>query len=209
VEDQAGHWDDAYRSRGVEGASWYQREPAMSLDLVRLLGVEPSEPVIDIGGGASFLVDRLLELGFVDVSVLDVSEVALRECHRRLGHRPSVNLIRQNVLVWQAPRRFRLWHDRAVFHFLTDEQDRATYLATLSSTVSPGGSVIMATFAEDGPTSCSGLPVARYSAAQLAELLGEDFTAVAVQREIHATPMAGTQPFTWIAATKNSTERPL
>ena len=199
MSDRGRHWDDAYRINGVEAVSWYQPEPVKSLELIRLLDVEPSEPVIDVGGGASVLVDRLVESGFGDLSVLDVSEVALDECRRRLkGH--QVVFVQEDVLAWRPARRFGLWHDRAVFQFLTDEQDRRGYLTAMTQALKPGGKIIIGTFAEDGPTHCSGLPVARYSPAALAALLGPDFTVVATPREIHRTPGGATQPFSWIAA---------
>jgi ubiquinone/menaquinone biosynthesis C-methylase UbiE len=200
VGDQGRLWDDAYRAGRAQGVSWFQPEPVLSLELIHLLGARPSEPVIDVGGGASSLVDRLVDSGFVDISVLDISDEALRECRRRLGTSPAVTFIHQDLLTWQPPRQFDLWHDRAVFHFLADEADKATYLATLSLALLPGGSVVVATFAQDGPEYCSGLPVARYSGAQLTELLGKNFTTIAVRQEIHTTPTGTTQPFTWIAA---------
>jgi SAM-dependent methyltransferase len=200
MTDRRRHWDDAYRIKGVEAVSWYQPEPVMSLELIRLLEVSPSEPVIDVGGGTSLLVDRLVESGFGDLSVLDVSQVALDECRRRLKGHPEVTFIQEDVLAWRPSRRFGLWHDRAVFHFLTDHGDRGGYLTTMARALKPGGSVVIGAFAEDGPKYCSGLRVARYSSAALAELLGPDFTVSATRREIHNTPGGATQPFSWIAA---------
>jgi trans-aconitate methyltransferase len=200
MTDSGRPWDDAYRNRGAEGVSWYQTEPVMSLDLIRLLEIESSAPVIDVGGGASLLVDRLLEYGFSDLSVLDVSEVALEECRRRLKGNPQVSFLEQDVLVWRPSSRFGLWHDRALFHSLTDQRGRDGDLATMGQALRPDGSVVIGVFAEDGPTHCSGLPLARYSPAELAELFGPDFTVIATCKEIHSTPDGATQPFTWIAA---------
>lgn len=197
--ERAGHWDDAYRARGAEGVSWFQAEPAVSLEMIGLLGIGRSAPVIDVGGGASSLVDHLVAAGFTDVSVLDVSEVALDQGRGRLGPRPEVTWLHRDVLAWRPVRRFGLWHDRAVFHFLTDEGDRSTYLATLARAIEPGAGLVMATFAEDGPTHCSGLPVARYSAEELVDVLGERFTLVGARRERHTTPAGTVQPFTWVA----------
>jgi hypothetical protein len=204
VTDRWQYWDDAYRQQGVEGVSWYQLEPVMSIALIRLLGVQPSEPVIDIGGGASLLVDRLVEYGFRDISVLDVSALALDEVRRRVGGEPAVTLLKEDVLVWRPSRRFGLWHDRAVFHFLTDERDRASYLATMSRALKADGSTIIGTFAEDGPAYCSGLRVARYRTGELTEMLGPSFTPVATRRETHHTPGGATQPFSWIAARRTA-----
>jgi hypothetical protein len=200
MADRGRYWDDTYRTKGVEAVSWYQPEPVMSLELIRLLEVDPSEPVIDVGGGASLLVDRLVQSGFGDLSVLDLSEVALDECRRRLQGQPQVAFIHEDVLAWRPSRRFGLWHDRAVFHFLTAERDRAGYLVAMAQAVKAGGSVVIGAFAQDGPSYCSGLRVARYSPAALAGIFGPDFTVIATRREMHRTPVGATQPFTWIAA---------
>jgi hypothetical protein len=200
MTDSGRHWDGAYRTRGVEAVSWYQPEPVTSLELIRLLDVDPSEPVIDVGGGASLLVDRLMESGFGDLSVLDVSEVALDECRRRLKGYSQVRFIQEDILAWRPSRRFGLWHDRAVFHFLTNQRDKSRYLTTMAQALKPGGGVVIGAFAEDGPRYCSGLRVARYSSAALAALVGPDFTLIATRREIHLTPGGATQPFSWIAA---------
>jgi SAM-dependent methyltransferase len=200
MTDRRRHWDSAYQDKGVEAVSWYQHEPVMSLELIRLLGVEPSEPVIDVGGGASLLVDRLAHSGFSDLSVLDVSEVALDECRHRLKSHPHVTFIQKDILAWHPSRRFGLWHDRAVFHFLTDERDKDRYMATMGRALKPHGAVVIGAFAQDGPTYCSGLPVARYSPAELADLLGPDLTVMATRKEIHHTPDGAKQPFSWIAA---------
>ncbi len=197
--ERSGHWDEAYRSRGVEGVSWFEAEPAASLAMIGLLGVEPTAAVVDVGGGASLLVDRLVGAGFVDVTVLDVSTHALDEGRRRLGPRSEVTWLHEDVLAWRPGRRYGLWHDRAVFHFLTDEADQERYLATLEAAALPGAGVVLATFAPDGPDHCSGLPVARYSAEALAATLGELVTVVTTRREVHITPAGVRQPFTWVA----------
>ena len=202
MPDRGRHWDDVYRNKGSEGVSWYQPEPITSLELIRLLDVPPSEAVIDIGGGTSFLVDRLVESGFSDLSVLDVSEVALDERRRRLKDQPEVTFIQHDVLTWRSSRRFGLWHDRAVFSS-TDEGDTNRYLATMWDSLEPDGTVVLGSFAEDGPARCAGLPVARYTPTELAGLLGRDFTAVSTRRQIHHTPSEATQPFSWIAAKRS------
>ncbi|MGP8163719.1 MAG: class I SAM-dependent methyltransferase [Acidimicrobiales bacterium] len=180
--------------------SWFQSEPELSLELIDLLGISPSTAVVDVGGGASSLVDRLVKRGFTDISVLDISAAALEAGHRRVGESPPVQWLHEDLLVWQPGRRFGLWHDRAVFHFLTDEVDRERYLAALASGLEPGGALVMATFAEDGPEFCSGLPVLRYSSEELVDVLGRGFRAVATRRELHTTPSGVVQPFTWLAA---------
>jgi SAM-dependent methyltransferase len=200
VTDVAAHWDAAYRDRGVAGVSWFQPEPTLSLSMIERLGVTPDTAVIDIGGGASLLVDRLLEQGFTDLSVLDISEAALEEGRRRVRSVAGVRWLHEDLLSWSPERRYGLWHDRAVFHFLTDEADRDRYLACLASALEPGGALVMATFAEDGPEYCSGLRVARYSAQDLTEFLGAAFDIVKTSRELHRTPSGALQSFTWVAA---------
>ena len=200
-EDREAHWDSAYRSRGAEGVSWFQVDSVMSLEMIWELRIDQTTAVIDVGGGASSLADRLLTEGFVDVSVLDLSDVALDEGRQRLGTKGCAAWLHEDVLRWRPSRRFGLWHDRAVFHFLTDEADRTSYLTTLAEALEPDAGLVIATFAEDGPEHCSGLSVARYSAQDLSDVLGTRFTVVAQRREIHRTPAGMVQPFTWVAGT--------
>jgi hypothetical protein len=182
--------------------SWYQPEPEMSLALIDRLGVPKPAPVIDVGGGASLLVDRLLARGYMDLDVLDLSLTALEIARRRLGSAAPVRWLHEDILTWQPDRRYALWHDRAVFHFLTNATDQATYLTTMRQTLGDSGALIIATFASDGPERCSGLPVARYDAIDLERLL-DGFTVVESSREEHVTPGGTVQPFTWIAATRD------
>ncbi len=194
----AAHWDSTYTKHG-NSVSWYQEEPRVSLELFDALDVAPDVSVIDVGGGASTLVDELVARRFSDVSVLDVSGTALAETRRRLGDDASVDWLQDDVLTWQPRRRYGLWHDRALFHFLVHRGDRDTYLQKLRSTVDQDGAVVLATFAPDAPPSCSGLPVARYSAEGLVMLLGAGFEIVDARREVHVTPRGSVQPFTWVA----------
>lgn len=194
-------WDAAYENRGATGVSWFQPNATTSIELVERLAIPNDAAVIDIGGGASLLVDALADRGFRDLTVLDVSKTALEMVReRRSGSSGPIALLHEDVLGWKPDRRFDLWHDRAVFHFLVNGNDRETFLGTLRSALRPGGIVIMATFAIDGPEFCSGLPVARYSPADLAEILGPDFEVVEQFREEHNTPAGVVQPFTWLAA---------
>ena len=170
----------------------------MSLQLIEAMGIPPDAAVIDVGGGASGLVGRLVELGFSDLTVLDVSESALEEIRRRLGDSLVIRL-REDLLEWQPDRRYDLWHDRALFHFFVTDADRRRYLETLQAALKPGGFVILATFAPDAPERCSGLPVSRYSADDLSELLGDTFESLEIRREVHTTPRGSPQPFTWLA----------
>ena len=204
TSERANHWDDAYRRRGASSVSWFQAQPTVSVELIQMLGISPAAAVIDVGGGASSLVDHLLGRGFSDLTVLDISDVALEEGKRRVGAAAPVIWLCQDILSWQPKREFALWHDRAVFHFLTDQNDRETYLRTLRSTLSPDGAVIIATFASDGPEMCSGLPVSRYSGLDLGRLLGSGFEVVEKRREEHLTPNGSVQPFTWVAARRSA-----
>lgn len=192
------HWDDVYRSRAADEVSWFQASPVTSLSLVDALAVDAATPVIDVGAGASTFVDALVTRGFTDLSVLDVSATALDVARSRVGAGAPVEWITADVLTWTPSRAFGLWHDRAVLHFLVDEAERATYLARLQVAV-PDGAVILATFAPDGPDSCSGLPVRRYGPDELARLL-DGFDVVDARREVHRTPWGAEQPFTFVAA---------
>jgi 2-polyprenyl-3-methyl-5-hydroxy-6-metoxy-1,4-benzoquinol methylase len=194
------HWEHVYEGNDTNAVSWYQSEPDLSLELIELLGVGPESSIIDVGGGASVLVDRLLAKGFTDLTVLDISQTALDAARERVGTDAPVTWLAEDLLTWQPTRTYELWHDRAVFHFLTEEAERDRYLACLASGIKPGGALIMATFAEDGPEYCSGLRVVRYSAQDLLELLGPNFRLVDVRRQLHSTPAGAVQPFTWVAA---------
>ena len=194
------YWDQAY-GQGDSTRSWYQEQPVMSLRMLKLAGATPSASVIDVGGGAAPLADALLERQFTDLTVLDISQAGLHYAQRRLGKgSEGVSWVRADVLSWLPARRYQLWHDRAVFHFLTDPAARQRYLAVLAEALEPGGRVILGTFAADGPQQCSGLPVARYSPADLAEQLGPRLTVLATDREEHHTPAGAIQPFTWLLA---------
>jgi SAM-dependent methyltransferase len=202
--ERSRHWDTIYGRQTPAGVSWYQSQPSVSLELIEVLGLPLDTAVLDVGGGASTLVDALVERAFSDVSVLDVSATALELARRRLGAAPigtasSVHWLHEDLLVWQPARRYGLWHDRAVLHFLVEPEERDRYVKLLCEAVHPGGCVIIATFAPDGPESCSGLPVARYGADDLARVL-DGFEVVATRREQHTTPVGVVQPFTWIVA---------
>ena len=196
----AARWDATYRTRGVDGVSWFQTEPAVSLQLIEAAGVAHDAAIIDVGGGASVLVDHLVGRGYNDVSVLDVSAVALGEAQARLGAGAPVTWLHEDLLSFKPSRRYDLWHDRGVLHFLVAQSDRDKYRQLLMSSLAPGGHVVIGTFAEDGPQECSGLPVARYSGQALAEILGDSFLPTETLRESHKTPSGATQPFTWVTA---------
>lgn len=190
------HWEGVYSSKQPHEVSWYQPVPARSLELIRATGIPLDAPVIDVGGGASTLVDHLLAAGYGDLTVLDIAPAALAAARQRLGpHGGAVAWVAADVTVWQPPRQYRLWHDRAVFHFLTDAADRARYLAVLEAALAPGGDLVLATFGPDGPTRCSGLPVERYSAEELSRVLGPAYALRHQLLDTHETPSRGRQQF--------------
>lgn len=193
------HWNEVY-GKGPTQVSWYQPEPTTSLELIDELGLAAEVAVLDVGGGASTLVDALLVRHFTDLSVLDVSSTALEAARRRLGSAAQrVRWLQHDLLCWTPIRRYGLWHDRAVFHFLVDHADQEHYRHLLADALSPGGAAIVATFDTDGPLQCSGLPVARYEPDQLIAALGDGYELVASRREEHATPHGLVQPFVWVA----------
>jgi 2-polyprenyl-3-methyl-5-hydroxy-6-metoxy-1,4-benzoquinol methylase len=195
VERQA-HWENVYSTKGEKEVSWFEDSPTISLDLIRLTGVSSSTSIIDIGGGASRLVDALVDEGFEAVTVLDLSKEALATARARLGARGAkVQWVVADVTTWEASETYDVWHDRAAFHFLTEPEDRAAYAARISRAVRPGGHVIIGTFAPDGPERCSGLPIVRHDAASLGEVLGSGFTLMESRRHGRQTPMGATQHF--------------
>lgn len=198
---RAQYWDDVYGQRGDTDVSWFEPEPVQSLELMDLAGVEPGSSVVDVGAGASRFADALLARGFSDLTVLDVADEGLGLARARLGARADqVRWVTTDLLAWEPGRQFDLWHDRAVFHFLTTAADRSRYVDLLSTSVTTGGTAIIATFAEDGPAQCSGLDVCRYSPASLMTELGEVFGLIASRRHEHTTPWGAVQPFTWVVA---------
>lgn len=202
--EPARHWDAAY-DQGTENVSWTQDEATVSLQLIEQVAVPHDAAVIDIGGGASPLTANLLDRGFTDLSVLDISQRALDAARAQLGDRAdAVNWVCADLRDWQAPRQFGLWHDRAVLHFLTGPEDQQRYADLVARAVAPGGHVVIATFAPDGPERCSGLPVVRYSPADLGQLLGSRFELVAEREETHHTPRGTPQKFTWVAARRSA-----
>jgi len=196
---RASHWESIYATAASTELSWYEREPATSVRLIEEIASEPSAAVIDIGAGTSLLVDRLVANGFTDVTVLDIAQHALTEVQQRLGdHAQHVTFVHQDVLEWTPERQYDIWHDRAVFHFLTRTSARDRYVDLAARSIRPGGVLILATFAADGPTHCSGLPVARYAAHDLEHIFAAYFSLVTSEREEHVTPAAVVQPFTWV-----------
>lgn len=197
--DPKAHWETVYRGKREDEVSWYQREPKFSLELIRRAAPSPDARIIDVGGGASTLVDALLAAAYSRLTVLDLSSAALLKAQQRLGAAAAtVEWLEADVCSAPLPAAaFDVWHDRAVFHFLTAASDRAAYIAQVCKAVRPGGHVLVATFAEDGPTKCSGLSVARYSPEALHGEFGSAFQLVESVREQHVTPAGARQSFVY------------
>ncbi len=192
----AAHWDRVYATRGAEGVSWFEAVPATSLDLIVRAGAGPDDPVVDVGGGASGLAGAALRAGFRDVTVLDLSAGALAAARERLGDAAQrVSWATGDVLTWAPPRRYAVWHDRAVLHFLTAEADRHHYAATLAAALRRDGHAVVGAFAPDGPPRCSGLAVSRWTPEGIAGELG--MTLVEGRRTEHRTPGGAVQPLNW------------
>lgn len=192
------HWEQVYQQKQPTEVSWFQPRPEISLQLIARCDVTKDAPIIDVGGGASRLVDNLLAEGFSDVSVLDISGAALQHARQRLGAAAEqVSWIEADATQFQPPRQYVLWHDRAVFHFLIDAADRELYRQRLNAGLASGAHLIIATFALDGPTMCSNLPIQRYSPETLAAELGAGFELVETVTELHITPVQKQQSFVY------------
>lgn len=203
--DAAHHWQRIWRQREPGRVSWYEPVPALSLRLIAWAGVPVDRPVVDVGGGASTLVDALLDRGHRDVTVLDIAAAALERTRTRLaGRAPRVHWIVADLRRWRPTRVYGLWHDRAVFHFLVEDAERAAYRAALLAGTGPGSVLLVATFAPDAPPRCSGLPVRRYDAAQLASVFAPEFEPLDSRRHIHTTPAGVVQPFVYLLARRRS-----
>lgn len=191
----AQHWDSVYSSKNADETSWFQRSYDTSIRL--LAQADPSHAsVIDIGGGVGTLADELLAAGWSDVTVLDISAEALASLKSRLGD--QISTITADIRSWEPDRQFRVWHDRAVLHFLTEDADRSHYAELAAVAVEPDGAIVVGCFAPDGPESCSGLPVHRADADELATLFAPNFELRVDERELHITPWGAGQRFEWV-----------
>ncbi len=202
--EAAAHWDAAY-AQGDGTRSWFEKHPDMSLRMLGSAGISAEDALIDVGGGASPLTGALLDRGFRDLTVLDISAAGVQQARDRLGSRADqVHWLTADVLSWHPQRRYQAWHDRAVYHFLAIDEHRQQYLHTLDAATAPDAVAVFGCFAPDGPQHCSGLPVARYSPAQLARQIGAKWLLISRDREEHITPAGTIQPFTWIALRRQS-----
>ncbi len=203
--DRASHWETIYRTKTEDQVSWFQQTPEPSLTLLALAGVTPDMAIVDIGAGASHLVDALVGQGFADVTVLDISQAALEADRARLGAEANrIRWVCSDVTTWQPSRSYDIWHDRAAFHFLIDAADQAAYATVLTRALRPGGYAIIGTFGPDGPEKCSGLPIVRHDADSIGKLLGDGFELVDSRRHQHKTPWDSVQMFQFSTFRKRS-----
>jgi len=198
TEQRRSHWDGVYGSKSPTEVSWYQPRPVLSLELIQSCQLDPAAGVIDVGGGTSSLVDELLADGGSNLAVLDISTIAIENTRYRLkSDAHLVEWYTTDVTEFDPPRQYGLWHDRAVFHFLTEPSDRTCYRQSLLKAVKPEGFAIVVTFALDGPKRCSGLDVVQYSPESLGTELGQQFELIESRPEIHQTPSGGEQKFVY------------
>lgn len=204
--DRKQHWEQVYTTKPSDSVSWFQEHADQSLRLIHKTGLDKDAAIIDVGGGASILVDELAAEGYTDLTVLDLSAAALSVAKQRLGKQAvAVHWMEGDITRAEFPiHRFDIWHDRAVFHFLTDPADRNAYVERVMRAVRPGGHVIIATFGEDGPEKCSGLPVMRYKPESLHAEFGEAFLLVEHEKEAHHTPAGSVQQFVYCYCRKGN-----
>ena len=196
--DPKQHWDQVYRDKTAEQVSWYQAQPSRSLRLIEACDLPHDAALLDVGGGASMLVDHLLGCGYRTLTVLDISAAALRAARTRLGaNAKQVQWVESAIGDYKPAHPFDLWHDRAVFHFLTEPSDRRRYREVLHHSLRPGGHLIMASFAKGGPRKCSGLDIVQYDADALTAELGQEFRLIEQDHEVHRTPSGTEQDFAY------------
>ena len=200
------HWENVYEQKKPSEVSWYQAEPAVSLGYVASTEIDYAAKIIDVGGGASVLADKLLDKGYRNLTVLDISTKAIQHARERLGRRAeNVSWIEADVTEFEPSVQYDFWHDRAVFHFLTDAEDRTRYVQRLKQSVKQGGHVVIAAFAIDGPVKCSGLDVERYSPEKMKNEFGNSFELVSNAGEVHITPWGKEQKFIYCYFNPTST----
>lgn len=199
------HWEEVYSERNPTDVSWYQSHPEYSLGLIEETGAGTNAKIIDVGGGASTLVDHLLLSSYRHVTVLDIAHTAIEQAKIRLGDKAgNVTWAECNIMNYSPDHQFDIWHDRAVFHFLTNETDRSCYIDVLNRTLKPDGQVIIATFSENGPSQCSGLDTVRYTPKKLAHTLGNNYCLIETLTEEHHTPSGGVQQFVYCRFSRGS-----
>lgn len=203
MKDLKEHWENIYSNKKLEEVSWYQPTPETSLKFITEMDLPKNAAIIDVGGGDSFLVDNLLKLGYTNISVLDISGGALKRAKERLGKEAErVTWIEADASDFQPDKQYDLWHDRAAFHFLTDEDKIGSYLKTLENSVKPGGHVVLGTFSDKGPDKCSGIVIRKYSTEELGSLLSNDFEKLKCMNLDHHTPWDSVQNFSFCSFRK-------
>ncbi len=193
--DPKHHWEQTYTAQALDEVSWFEAAPDASLGMINAAELPPDAAIIDVGGGASHLAGELQRLGFTDITVADISAAALRAGAELGADSTAISFIEADVRNHDFGREFDLWHDRAVFHFMVEPDDRECYLSTLRASLRPGGYLVLATFGPEGPRQCSDLPVQRYGASEMREVIGEEFEPVLFQAHVHATPSGNEQHF--------------
>ena len=199
--DNKKHWENIYQKKEIDGVSWYQKVPIESLQLIKKYSLSNSDKIIDIGCGKSFLADNLLELNYTNISLVDISSNALKEVKDRLQNK-SLNFIETDILNFNSNDKYDIWHDRAVFHFITDREGIKKYISLCSEYINKEGILIIGTFAEDGPLKCSGLEIKRYSVDQISDLFEESFELVESFKMLHKTPFDTEQSFSFCVLRK-------
>ena len=190
------HWEHIYETKKIDGVSWYQKNPSESIELIEKFSTKNSDKIIDIGCGKGFLADNLLKLNYENITLVDISLNALKEVKERLNNE-SLNFIETDVLNLKLEQTFDIWHDRAVFHFITEKEGVQKYISLCNKYIGKGGKLIIGTFAEDGPLKCSGLDIKRYSINNLKELFKENFEFIEGFKKLHSTPFDTQQSFTF------------
>ena len=199
--DNKKHWENIYQKKEIDGVSWYQKVPIESLQLIKKYSISNSDKIIDIGCGKSFLADNLLELNYTDISLVDISSNALKEVKERLQNK-SLNFIETDILNFNSNDKYDIWHDRAVFHFITNPEGIEKYISLCNKYINNQGILIIGTFAEDGPLKCSGLEIKRYSVDQISGLFKETFELVESFKMLHKTPFDTEQSFSFCVLRK-------
>ena len=190
------HWENIYKTKKIDGVSWYQETPSESIELIQKFSTTNSDKIIDIGCGKSFLADNLLKLNYENITLVDISSNALTEVKERLKNK-SLNFIETDILNFKSNYKYDIWHDRAVFHFITEKEGVEKYISLCNKYIKKGGILIIGTFAEDGPLKCSGLEIKRYSIDNLKELFKENFEFIEGFKKLHSTPFDTQQSFTF------------
>lgn len=194
--ERKNHWENIYQTKDLKDVSWYQPKPTTSLDFLKEFKVSKTAKIIDIGGGDSFFVDNLFDLGYQDITILDISEAALDKAKQRLGEKSSkVKWIVTDAATFKPTEKYDFWHDRAAFHFLTQEKEIVNYVETIRQSISPKGVLVIGTFSEDGPTKCSGIEIKQYSEVSMNERLNKFFKKVKCISIDHITPFETVQNF--------------